>query len=345
VTEKREPYRHGGSRFTSCDGAAQCQRHLEPEDQAEDRKQRGHAAILSHALHWRIAEAFPKHSLLMTFLDVTRVYQRPLPSTSVGAGAGLRTELHHFDLVVPDGWQQGTGAFGGWVMAVLIRGIEAVVAEPGRALRSLTAEIPAPVMVGEATLSVEVLRTGASVTTVAARLLQKGQIQAHAVAIMGTPRMLENADDHAEIARPVVTSWRELEPIPPDVPNVPVFSRHFEFRLVDGLPFRGAAKSGAVGWIRMRDPGPVKDAALVVAHVDAWWPAEFARMKSQRPMVTAAFSLQLVGGPEAWKTDAPLLHTSRSLAARQGYVTEVRELWTEDGELVALNEQTMVIVK
>jgi len=62
-------------------------------------------------------------------------------------------------------------------------------------------------------------------------------------------------------------------------------------------------------------------------------------------MVTAAFSLQMVGGPAAWKTDAPLLHTSRTLAVRDGYVTEIRELWTESGELVALNEQTMVVVK
>jgi hypothetical protein len=89
----------------------------------------------------------------------------------------------------------------------------------------------------------------------------------------------------------------------------------------------------------------VKDAPLVVAHVDAWWPAEFARFSQPRPMVTSAFSMQMVGGAAAWRTDAPLLHVSRTHAVRDGYVAEARELWTEEGELVALNQQTMVIVR
>ncbi|MGO8992766.1 MAG: hypothetical protein ACLQVI_05525, partial [Polyangiaceae bacterium] len=171
-------------------------------------------------------------------------------------------------------------------------------------------------------------------------------LHAHAVATLGTDRVLDGVVDHVELRRPgTALTWRDILPIPPDLPNVPTFARHFEFRLVDGVPFRGAKESGAMGWIRMREPGPVRDAALVVAHIDAWWPAEFARLKAPRPMVTAAFTMQMVGGPAAWKTDAPLLHTSRTLALQGGYATELRELWTETGELVALNEQTLVIVK
>jgi acyl-CoA thioesterase len=267
-----------------------------------------------------------------SFCDLTAVTERaPVDDRRV------------FDVTVPDGWQQGAGAFGGFVLAVLVRAIEACV--PGRALRSLTAEIPAPVRVGGATVSVEVLRTGQSVTVVAARLVQNGELHAHAVAVLGAPRALEGAVDHVELVRPTTAGWRDVPAIPPDLPNVPVFARHFEFRLLDGAPFSGRARSGATGWIRLREPGPVKDAALVVAHVDAWWPAEFSRMTAPRPMVTSAFSMQVVGGAAAWKTDAPLLHTSRTLAVRDGYVTEMRELWTETGELVGLNEQTMVIVK
>jgi acyl-CoA thioesterase len=268
----------------------------------------------------------------MTFLDLTRITRHAAPTTTEPFG----TELHTFDVAVPDGWQQGAGVFGGWVMAVLVRAAEAVV--PGRPLRSLTAEIPAPAQPGDATIFVEALRSGQSVTTVAARLVQKGQLQAHAVAVDGVT-------DHTELIPPAVTSWQSIEAFPPDVPEVPPFARHFEFRMVEHPPFRGAPQSGALGWVRLREPGPAKDAALVVAHVDAWWPAEFARLPRPRPMVTAAFSMQVVGGASAWATDAPLLHASRSHAVRDGYVTEVRELWTEAGELVALNEQTMVMVK
>jgi acyl-CoA thioesterase len=275
----------------------------------------------------------------MTFLDVTRVQPRPSPLKNDVYG----TELTLFDLTVPDGWQQGAGAFGGWVMAALVRAMEGVV--PARALRSLTAEIPSPVQPGDATIAVEVLRAGQSVTTLAARLVQSAQLQAHAVGIFGAPRRLTEEMDRVELTAPVAPDWREILPIPPETPNVPKFARHFEFRLADGLPFRGAEKSGALGWIRLRDLPSQKDAALVAAHVDAWWPAEFARLAHPRTMVTAAFSMQIVGGADAWKTDAPLLHASRTQAVREGYVTEVRELWTEDGVLVALNEQTMVIVR
>jgi acyl-CoA thioesterase len=198
---------------------------------------------------------------------------------------------------------------------------------------------------GEAKIVVEVLRSGQSVTVAAARLLQGGGLAAHAVAVLGAPRVLDQQVDHVSLTQPVVASWRDIPVIPPEVRLLPAFARHFEFRLVEGMPFQGAEKSGATGWIRLREPGPVKDAALVVAHVDAWWPAEFARFRSPRPMVTSAFSMQVVGGARAWMSDAPLLHTSRTQAVRDGYVTEVRELWTEEGDLVALNEQTMVIVK
>lgn len=273
----------------------------------------------------------------MTFLDATRVTERSSSAASEGAAR------RDFDASVPDGWQQGAGAFGGWVLGAMVRAIEACV--PGRALRSLTAEIPAPVQVGEARISVEVLRAGQSVTVVAARLLQGDGLHAHAVAILGAARALADVTNHVELVPPSVKSWREVPPLPPDFPMAPAFAKHFEFRLVGGVPFGGAAKSGATGWIRLVDPGPLKDAALVVAHVDAWWPAEFARMTYRRPMVTSAFSMQVVGGASVWDTDAPLLHTSRSLAVRDGYVTEFRELWTETGALVALNEQTMVIVK
>jgi acyl-CoA thioesterase len=246
-----------------------------------------------------------------------------------------------FGVVVPDGWQQGPGAFGGWVLGALIRSIEATV--PGGALRSLTAEIPAPVLVGDATISAVVLRAGKSVTVVAARLTQGSDLRAHAVAVLGAPRRVDAGLDHVELAPPAATPWRDMPPAAPNVAALPTFTQHFEFRPLDGLPLSGQKRT--TGWIRARDPGPVRDAALVVAHVDAWYPAEFAGLRELRPMVTAAFTMQVIGGAAAWTTDAPLLHTSRTLATHEGYVTEARQLWTEEGKLVALNQQTLVMVK
>jgi acyl-CoA thioesterase len=266
----------------------------------------------------------------MTFFEATQVTKTS--TTSLGAS---------FDVTVPDGWQQGPGAFGGWVLAVLVRGIEAVV--PDRALRSLTAEIPAPVVVGTGTVSVEVLRAGQSVTVVAARLLQES-LKAHAVAVLGSARPVDRSLDHTDLSPPVVTPWQETPPVPLDFPLLPTFARHFAFRPVIGAPFT-AGPSQTAGWIHAREPGPACDDALVVGHVDAWYPAEFPRLAKPRRMVTSAFTMQMVEGPRAWTGTVPLLHVSKTLAAFEGYVTEARQLWTPDGKLVALNQQTMVMVK
>jgi acyl-CoA thioesterase len=266
----------------------------------------------------------------MSFLQATHV--TPQAATSTGTA---------FTITVPDGWQQGHGAFGGLVLAFLIRSIERVV--PDRPLRSLTAEIPAPVLVGEAVVSVDVMRAGRSVTVASARLMQDSELRAHAVAVLGAARPVDRSLDHVDLAPPAAPSWTKVPPLAPN-PLLPTFAQHFEFRPVLGAPFSGG-ESHTLGWIRARDPGAVRDAALVVAHVDAWYPAEFPRLTKPRPMVTSAFTMQIIGGAAAWVTEAPLLHTSRSLAAHEGYVTEARQLWTADGQLVALNQQTMVMVK
>ena len=43
--------------------------------------------------------------------------------------------------------------------------------------------------------------------------------------------------------------------------------------------------------------------------------------------------------------DVPLLHRAHVAASAQGFFVEMRELWTEGGELVALNQQTFVWIR
>jgi hypothetical protein len=60
-------------------------------------------------------------------------------------------------------------------------------------------------------------------------------------------------------------------------------------------------------------------------------------------MATIAFTFQpftFAGDPTA-----PLAYRARLVASEGGYCVEFRELWSEDGHLLALNQQTMVIIK
>jgi acyl-CoA thioesterase len=263
----------------------------------------------------------------MNFLDATRL---------------ARIDGPRFRADVPDGWQQGRGAYGGLVLAYLVRAIEQHEGAPEKPLRSLTAAIGGPLATGPAEVHVERLRAGSSVVTLAARIVQGGEVPAHAVAILGKTR---NAEPPAvDLVAPVAPAWRTVSPIPGDAPGVPPFVRHFEMRPVSGVPFSGG-EPAVMGWVRTREPVAVKDAALLAALIDVWGPAEFSRMQAPRPVATIAFSMQVICGAPAMKDDAPLLFRSRTLTRTDGYLVELRELWTEAGTLVALNEQTIAIIK
>ena len=258
--------------------------------------------------------------------------------TPVGAG--------RFSVEVPDGWQQGRGAFGGLVLALLTRAAEAVVADAGRPLRALSGEIVGPVQPGPAAIAVEVLRAGTGVTAVAARLEQDGAVQAHAVVACGKARATYAAAPG--LPAPSPPPWRSIEPAPVGPPLAPVFTQHLEFRVTGPLPFSGARAAGderAEGWVRLRRPGEARDAALAVALIDSFWPALLASAPAPRPVATLTFGFQLVTPLAGLDPDAPLFYRARMLAGGDGYGSEMRELWSEDGRLVALNQQTIVVMR
>ncbi|HEU4727481.1 MAG TPA: thioesterase family protein [Kofleriaceae bacterium] len=265
-----------------------------------------------------------------------------------------------YQLDVPEGWRQGRGAFGGLVVGALIRAIELRMADPARKVRSVTAEIPGPVEHGTVDIAVEVLRHGKNVSTARAALSQHGEIRSHAVAILGADRGAAAADGLAspaspaspawpawnDLSRPEAPSWTQLAPIGfGDRPGPwPEFARNFEFRLVEGAPASGGA-ARTVGWIRSRDPGPARDASYIAAMIDAWWPAAVVRLTRMRPMATIAFTLEIAGGVDGLDPEAPLLYRGRAPVSGDGYCFETRELWSEDGRLVALNHQTFAIIQ
>lgn len=258
-----------------------------------------------------------------------------LALTSIGPG--------HLRAEVPDGWQQGRGAFGGLVLALLVRATTGLVGDPSRPLRSLTAELCGPTQPGPADIFVESLRAGSGVTTAAARLVQGGEVQAHAVAVHARTRASAAALAWRETAPPELRPWREVPVVAPE--EAPVFSRHCEFRPVRAPLFTGGDASGAEGWFRFKRPPTVRDGAYLAMLCDVWWPAAFARMTAPRPMATLAFTMQALADPARLDPDAPLYHRGRAPVCGDGYALDLREVWSEDGELLALNQQTFAVIR
>src|SRR3954471_18811813 len=204
-----------------------------------------------------------------------------LSDVSTPKRAGDRHELH-----VPGGWRQGRGAYGGLVVASLIRAVEERTGDPARRVRSVTAQLPAPVVEGPSEIAVEMLRTGSSVTTVRAHLAQAGEIKTHLVAVLAATRRGAGPLAWQDHALPKAPSWRSVDPVAigPTQPSfmAPEFTQHFEYRVVEGLPLSGGT-ARTIGWIRPRTPGGLRDAAHIAAVMDAWWPAALVRFDKVRP--------------------------------------------------------------
>lgn len=255
-----------------------------------------------------------------------------------------------FAIDIPTSWQQGRGAFGGLVLAILVRALRATEPDAGRALRSLTAALAGPVLPGPAQLSLRELRQGNAVSTRAVELRQPGddsaaaEVLAHAVAVFGRARVSDR--QQRELAPPAVPPWHESPVLPIGPPMAPIFTQHCEFRPLAGLPFSGQSGAAPVlGWVRFRQPGPSWDEAELIAAVDTYWPAMLVSESSPRPMATIAFTAQILYPPEELPPAVPLLYRGFTVAAHDGYVVEQRELWSERGDLVVLNQQTMAFVK
>src|SRR5690606_33172743 len=111
-----------------------------------------------------------------------------MPSPFENATAVERVGEHTYVAHVPDGWQQGRGAFGGVVLGTLARAMIASEPDETRTLRMLAGEICGPVLAEETQLEVTVLRRGKNLTNLDARMLQRGEIVARASAGLSAPR-------------------------------------------------------------------------------------------------------------------------------------------------------------
>jgi hypothetical protein len=247
-----------------------------------------------------------------------------------------RVAPDRFLLDVPDGWQQGRGAFGGLTLAALTRALAGDFP-----LRSLTAELFAPVLPGPLEIRVETLRAGSGTQVAAARALQSAEVVAHAVAVLGRTRA---ADLDVTGPRASAPPWRQVKALPPG-PFTPTFIQHFEIRATSPAPFSGVPGARTSGWIRPRNPGPARDDAFLVALSDGWWPALMARLATPRPAATIAFTLQILGKLDGLDPSAPLYHEADELVIHEGYTVEQRRLYGEDGRLLTMNQQTFAVIR
>ena len=259
-----------------------------------------------------------------------------------------------FTLDVPDGLQQGRGAWGGVATGAMVSAAQQVDPRPELGLRTLSAQLVAPLLVGRASIEVESLRLGSATHTLAVRVRDERELVAHGVVVLGAPRRGEDMPAGPEwltVVPPVeLGAGPDVVPVASVGPPLgPDFLLQLEIRPVSGVPFAGRPGGETTGWVRPMGTLARVDAPVVAALADAWWVAAMVGVDRPGPMATVGYTLDLPGDPADLRLDAdgrlePLFHRGRMVGARDGFTVETRELWTADGELVSWNTQTVAVI-
>lgn len=250
---------------------------------------------------------------------------------------------------VPAGWEQGRGAWGGLVVAGLIRATQTHVTDPDRTLRSVTCQLLAPLPSGLATIHSAVLRGGSATVGIRADAHDEaGKLCATLTAVWGTDRASEVQPPYlmwGANTAPEVPGWAETPIVAIEPPLGPAFGAHLVFRPVVGYPTSGSNQ--VAGWIGLPDATESWhwDVASLVAMVDAWWPAALSRLDTMRPMATISFAAHVMCDPGDIAGTAPLLHEGTLVGANSGFSSEIRRLWTPDGQLAIDSFQLIAVIR
>jgi hypothetical protein len=265
-----------------------------------------------------------------------------MPSSFEKAIALERVEDDVHRLVIPDGWQQGRGAFGGLVLGILMEAMTSRESAPIRAARAFTGDLCGPALAEESRITTRILRRGNNQTNVAATLEQDGSVVAHATCVLAAPRKVRPPPAFV-LEPPARVPYASVEPLVLPPSESPVFTQHYEYRVITGQPFRAAADAVVTGWLKERVPLSRVTASSLLGRLDAFWPAIFAVESAPRPIATVSFLAEILCDPSTLDPAAPLFYRARVVAQSAGYFVEMRELWSGDVP-VALNQQSLAML-
>jgi hypothetical protein len=245
-------------------------------------------------------------------------------------------------VLVPDGWQQGRGAFGGLVLGMLMEAMASREPDASRVARAFTGDLCGPALARESRIVSRVLRRGNNQTNVSAMLEQDGAVVAHATCVLASPRKIA-APPRFTLEPPPRIAYEEATAFEVPASFGPRFARHYEYRPTGPLPFGGGRDAVVTGWVKERVPLSRVTAAALIARLDAYWPGVFSVETAPRPIATVSFLAELLCDPRTLDPRTPLFYRARDVAQADGYVVEMRELWHGE-QPVALNQQSIAML-
>ena len=246
------------------------------------------------------------------------------------------------------GWWVQRGPNGGYLAAVILRAIVDAVGDDERAPRSFTVHYAAAPEEGEVTVTTEIVRTGRSLTSCAARLHQGDRLLAVAIAACSRSR---EGPEFCDLVMPTVTPAAEL-PKRELHAEAPPFAHRWDTRWAVGTPPFDASGTPArsheaIGgsWMRLEEP-QVLDAPGIAALADAHIPPVFVRTDEQLvvPTIDLTVHFRRPLPHPGLAADDFLLAVFRTYAAADGFMEEDGEIWAPDGTLLAQCRQLALLM-
>lgn len=240
-------------------------------------------------------------------------------------------------------WWISAGPNGGYLAALLMRGLHHTVDDAERHPRSFTVHFLERPEEGAVEVVTELFRRGRSLTSAGARLVQGERTLARALGAFARARSGFTFDD---------THMPEA-PLPDSVDRhrfargEPPLRGQLDYRFTLGAPREsGAAEAVTGGWIRTAEPRAL-DAPLVCLLMDCWPPSAFAKPRPEdgargAPTIDLTIHFRRALPAAACGPGAFVFSRFRSRLARDGFVEEDGELWAADGRLLAQSRQLAI---
>ncbi|MGH8493308.1 MAG: acyl-CoA thioesterase [Moraxellaceae bacterium] len=254
----------------------------------------------------------------------------------------LFTALRTGDAVdIPPGWTQGRANYGGLVAALMYARTHSLLGD-ARWLRSATVSFVGPVATGPALVTAEILRGGKSVTQTEARILQNGEVVAVLLCSFGAAR-----ESYIRVSAPPAPMFKapeECQPLPYVAGMTPEFTQNIDFRWGHGdFPFSGSALPELGGWMRLKEARGDIDFIDLFMLVDAWPPALLPMVKGMAPGSSMTWTMEPVYLPEGKSANNWWQYQAVTEFAQDGYGNCAAKIWDDEGRLVAISRQTVVV--
>lgn len=252
----------------------------------------------------------------------------------------LHADGEYWRVDAPADWTQGRTLFGGLQSALLLAAIRKEIGDD-LPLRSLQTVFVGPVAAGPVRIRVDILRRGKSTLHAQAHTVGEQGVGSTAIAVFGAAR---KSAIHIRLAEP------EIELLPQDAPikkfvegETPAFCKFVEERWARGaLPYGGGEQAKIQVYLRYLDEPQITE-GLVVALADTIPSPAITTLNSFAPASSMCWTLELLHDDPRSLPSGHWLMDAQVSAASDGYVYQSANLWSPDGQAVALSRQSAVI--